>query len=180
MNRPTAAQARASFAMPGDVFRDEATGYWLWDGSEWHAVRAGDVVQDGTGNWYLYDGLTMCRLVVGQFVVAPDAEDTPTLWQVGERRLELVASQRQLDQVSPLLWPGVVEHFLSPTKRLDARLAGARALLPAEPSAEVREQARQLYADGQKIPAIKLVREHTRLGLVEARRYVEALPPVTS
>ncbi|MBO9575853.1 MAG: ribosomal protein L7/L12 [Sphingobium sp.] len=56
-----------------------------------------------------------------------------------------------------------------------SRPAGAsRAGLP-ESDAELEAQVRALLADGNKIDAIKLVRETTGLGLKEAKDFVEAL-----
>lgn len=40
---------------------------------------------------------------------------------------------------------------------------------------DVEHAARQLLAEGKKIQAIKLVREHTGMGLKEAKEYVESL-----
>jgi ribosomal protein L7/L12 len=40
---------------------------------------------------------------------------------------------------------------------------------------EIDETVRALVADGRQIEAIKLVREHTGLGLKEAKDYVDAL-----
>ena len=49
------------------------------------------------------------------------------------------------------------------------RFAGARASAPFD------DEARRLAFAGQKIQAIKLVREQTGIGLAEAKAYVEAL-----
>ena len=53
-------------------------------------------------------------------------------------------------------------------------LEDAGAALPTR-SAEIEAQARALLADGNKIEAIKLVREATGLGLKEAKDFVERL-----
>jgi ribosomal protein L7/L12 len=50
-----------------------------------------------------------------------------------------------------------------------------RGAAPPTTSAEIEAQARALLADGNKIEAIKLVREATGLGLKEAKDFVEGL-----
>ncbi|MGE3805946.1 MAG: ribosomal protein L7/L12 [Gemmataceae bacterium] len=45
----------------------------------------------------------------------------------------------------------------------------------AEPSDELKEEARALLEEGRKIEAIQLVREETGMGLAEAKSFVEAL-----
>jgi ribosomal protein L7/L12 len=52
----------------------------------------------------------------------------------------------------------------------------ARPSVRLDPGAEL--QLREMVANGQKIAAIKRVRELTGLGLKEAKDYVESLPPV--
>ncbi|WP_019910554.1 hypothetical protein [Paenibacillus sp. HW567] len=68
-----------------------------------------------------------------------------------------------------------------PTEEMKQRIAeelkrreAASATLRVLPE-EVREHVRQLKKDGQLIPAIKLVRQHTDLPLGEAKRYVEEM-----
>jgi ribosomal protein L7/L12 len=63
---------------------------------------------------------------------------------------------------------------------VEALAAGAPVAVPAAPpvhtsTADVEDELRALLARGQKIEAIKRVREATGLGLKEAKDYVEAL-----
>ena len=61
-----------------------------------------------------------------------------------------------------------------PLEDAGAALRRRGAALPTR-SAEIEAQARALLADGNKIEAIKLVREATGLGLKEAKDFVERL-----
>ena len=61
----------------------------------------------------------------------------------------------------------------------------ARVDLPISPPSsdvppDLVEQAQSMLAQGKKIQAIKQVREATGMGLAEAKRYVEGLPPGSS
>jgi ribosomal protein L7/L12 len=47
----------------------------------------------------------------------------------------------------------------------------------ARPSGDLTERLRTLVAQGRRIQAIKELRERTRMSLLDARNYVEHLPP---
>ena len=59
--------------------------------------------------------------------------------------------------------------FRRPSRR------AARPLVPP-PAGELGDRLRTLLAQGRKIQAIKELREHTPMGLAEAKDYVENLP----
>lgn len=62
--------------------------------------------------------------------------------------------------------------------RVDRLVRAARAELPSEPSGllpHVDAEVRRLVLEGQKIRAIKVVRENTGLGLKEAKDLVDRM-----
>lgn len=58
---------------------------------------------------------------------------------------------------------------------MDLSAAAPRSTAKAVPPLELEAQVRAMLANGEKIEAIKLVREATGLGLKEAKDYVEGL-----
>ncbi len=58
---------------------------------------------------------------------------------------------------------------------MDVSAAAPRSSARAAPPQDIEAQVRILLAKGEKIEAIKLVREATGLGLKEAKDYVEGL-----
>lgn len=54
-------------------------------------------------------------------------------------------------------------------------LDGSAAVPSAPPDGAMNVQARQLLAQGQKIEAIKFIREQTHWGLAQAKAYADAL-----
>jgi ribosomal protein L7/L12 len=58
---------------------------------------------------------------------------------------------------------------------VEAMEAGRSLSVPPPPAHDVAAQAAQLKARGQLIPAIKLVREKTGMGLKEAKDFVDRL-----
>ncbi|MDZ4720072.1 MAG: ribosomal protein L7/L12 [Roseiflexaceae bacterium] len=93
-------------------------------------------------------------------------------WLVGGNKIEAIKRVRQHTSM------GLKEA----KDYVEALEAGQAPTLPASPLApspgisdDLHDQIRALLAKNQKIEAIKLVRQHTGMGLKEAKDYVEAL-----
>ncbi|MEK4853399.1 hypothetical protein NST04_26330 [Paenibacillus sp. FSL H7-0756] len=83
----------------------------------------------------------------------------------GPERLPLTSTS-----VDETLTPHMEQRVAAELKRREAA-STSRKVVPEE----IQEHVRQLKKDGQLIPAIKLVRQHTDMPLGEAKRYVEEM-----
>lgn len=80
-------------------------------------IQTGDVVRTDEYGWAQWDGETW--RAVGPYVVAPDAQDTPTLWYLTDLQAApvYITNKRVMDNENEALWPALVAQFHADTSR---------------------------------------------------------------
>jgi ribosomal protein L7/L12 len=103
----------------------------------------------------------------------PSAERDLRQLLAGGQKIEAIKRVRELTSLGLKEAKDYVESLPSASP---ASISAGRAISASPIEADVEREARALLAGGNKIEAIKRVRELTSLGLKEAKDYVESLP----